>query len=297
MGERIRYDRCVVCDSDDIGKELTARDHTVSGESFEIWQCYNCSLRFTQNVPDSNEIGRYYASENYVSHSDSRRGLINTLYHLVRHRTMAKKYALIRWYTRKENGRILDIGAGTGVFLHNMKKHGWETVGVEPDAGARERARVNYSLDILPAEDFFHIEERFDAITMWHVLEHVHALHEYLDKIRSLLKPKAKLFIAVPNYTSFDAKYYGEFWAAYDVPRHLYHFSTPAMLKLLTMHGLKPIGMKPMKEDSYYVSMLSEKYKSGKNNLPWALVNGLRSNVDAYKKTERTSSVLYIAEG
>jgi SAM-dependent methyltransferase len=291
----LKYVMCPVCSSDYIEYKLTASDHTVSHESFEIWECKACSLRFTQDIPTETQIGRYYQSEEYISHSDTRKGLINSLYHKVRKRTLIVKRNTITKYTGIKKGRILDIGAGTGAFLNTMKEGGWESIGIEPSDDARSAAQRLYGLSLQPLDDFKSFPaQSFDAITMWHVLEHVHDLQGYMKKLEELLKPNGKLFIAVPNYTSYDAHVYKEFWAAYDVPRHLYHFSPLSMRQLLKEHelGLKQICS--MWFDSFYVSMLSEKYKTGKNNYVGALINGLMSNMKALANKEKCSSLIYI---
>jgi 2-polyprenyl-3-methyl-5-hydroxy-6-metoxy-1,4-benzoquinol methylase len=275
---------------------LNAADHTVSHEQFAIWQCQQCDLRFTQDVPDAASIGPYYHSEEYISHSNTTKGFVNRLYHLVRRQTLADKRQLIQSATRRKQGRLLDIGAGTGAFAGYMQQRGWEVTGLEPEAAAREVALKDHhvqlldmgQLDALPAESY-------DAITLWHVLEHVHALHPYLDRLRELLSKGGRLFIAVPNYTSYDAAVYGGAWAAYDVPRHLYHFSPDAMERLLAGHGLQLHYSQPMWYDSFYISMMSEKYRNGKGNMPAAVYRGLVSNLKAFVDKSKCSSLIYVA--
>ncbi len=292
---RIVRTRCPVCKNEDISFTIKAQDHTVSFEEFEIWQCNACSLRFTQAAPDEKEIGKYYKSENYISHSNTNKGFINSLYHKVRRRTLLSKKKLIEKYTNVKHGKIMDAGCGTGSFLHTMKTAGWQITGLEPDESARIKAKELYDLEVHPAEMLFkETAETYDAITMWHVLEHVHELHNYINQLKILLKPNGRLFIAVPNYTCYDQQVYKSFWAAYDVPRHLYHFSPDAMICLLMEHQLKLKTIKPMLFDSFYVSMLSEKYKTGKANLVKAFWYGLVSNYKALGDKEKCSSVIYI---
>lgn len=296
MPDAIRYEECPACKSRDIEPVLEAKDYTVSGETFSIWQCRNCTLRFTQNIPAAEDIGMYYQSSDYVSHSDTSKGIINKLYHSVRNITLQQKRKLIQQATRLSKGRLLDIGAGTGAFANTMKESGWTVTALEPDDTARANAFKNYGLQLqLPQELFTQQPKSFDAITMWHVLEHVHELHCYLDTFQQVLKTNSTLIIAVPNYTSYDAGYYKEYWAAYDVPRHLYHFSPTSMKLLLEQHGFAITSLKPMPFDAFYVSMLSEKYKRGKNNYAKAVIVGLQSNLAASGKPEKSSSVIYIA--
>src|SRR6185312_10397983 len=253
----IVYRACPNCGDANIFKALTAKDYTVSEEQFEIWECKKCTQRFTQNIPDQENIAKYYQSENYISHSDTTKGLINNLYHKVRRRTLVQKRKLIEKATGKTTGNILDVGAGTGAFLNVMKNAGWNCTGLEPDENARKKALELYNLELKEAEKIYSLPpQTFDAITLWHVLEHVHELHKYVEQLKNLLSKDGKLFIAVPNYTSADEKMYDQFWAAYDVPRHLYHFSPASMKTLLNAHDLKVETMKPLWYDSVYVSML-----------------------------------------
>lgn len=291
----ITYKVCPVCNAPAIGHRLTAEDYTVSHQPFEIWECDNCHLRFTQHIPDAVSIGAFYQSEAYVSHTDTKEGIINKLYHFIRKRTLKGKLALMRSATGLQKGSILDIGAGTGAFANTMQQAGWTVTALEPDEATRQRAKELYGLTLQPVESLFQLSTaQFDAITMWHVLEHVHDLHGYVAQLKRLLKPGGRLFIAVPNYTSHDAAVYKQYWAAYDVPRHLYHFSPLSMQQLLQQYGLKVPDCKPMWFDSYYVAMLSEQYKKGHNNLVSATWNGLVSNIKAVFKKERCSSLIYV---
>lgn len=304
MSNTIHYTHCPVCDSADIRQVLSAKDNTVSGESFPISACAACTLYFTQDVPDADSIGHYYKSENYISHTNTSKGLINSLYQSVRKRTLKQKRKLIEKATGISKGSLLDVGSGTGAFAHTMKQAGWQVKGLEPDKDARTVAKELYQLELGDTDQLSSLPATsFDAITLWHVLEHVHDLQDYMAKLKGLLKENGKLFIAVPNYTSQDAADYKEHWAAWDVPRHLYHFSPRSMKTLVEKHGLKILDYKPMWFDSFYVSMLSSKYKNarlddgvgqGKTNLPGSFFRGLRSNIKAMGNVQRCSSVIYV---
>jgi 2-polyprenyl-3-methyl-5-hydroxy-6-metoxy-1,4-benzoquinol methylase len=292
----IHYTFCPSCNSDALKPVLNAVDYTVSHEQFAIWECQDCGLRFTQDVPDAVSIWPYYHSEEYISHSNTTKGLVNQLYHLVRRQTLADKRHLILSATRGKQGKLLDIGAGTGAFVGFMQESGWEVTGLEPEEAAREQARVDFGVRLLGMEELDVLpEETYDAITLWHVLEHVHALHPYLERLKALVNKGGRIFIAVPNYTSYDAKVYRAAWAAYDVPRHLYHFSPDAMERLLRGHGLQLHYSQPMWYDSFYISMISEKYRNGKGNIPAAVYRGLVSNVKAFIDKSKCSSLIYVA--
>lgn len=295
--EIITYSHCPCCGSAAISPKISAKDFTVSGQIFSIWQCDVCKVRLTQDVPGQLVIGNYYKSDNYISHSDTKKGIINSLYHLIRKRTLHQKKKLIESYTGMHAGTLLDIGAGTGAFLFYMENAGWKVNGLEPDEATRHRAFELYRLSLKNSGELFKIPSNtFDAVTMWHVLEHVHELQAYIEQLRNVMRKQGKAFIAVPNYTSYDAFVYKEFWAAYDVPRHLYHFSPDAMRLLLQKHGLKLLGIKPMWYDSFYVCMLSEQNKNDSSSYLKAFVNGLISNWKAILHIENCSSLIYIIE-
>ncbi len=246
-------------------------------------------------MPAQNEIGVYYQSDNYISHSDTKKGFINSLYHAVRKRTLNKKKQLVIDQVGMSKGEVLDIGCGTGAFLNTMKAAGWGISGLEPDDTARKKANELYHIDPQSPGKLFELKPgSYHAITMWHVLEHVHELHAYIKQLANLITPQGKIFIAVPNYKSKDAAIYGANWAAYDVPRHLYHFSPASMEQLLKTYNLKLTTIKPMWYDSFYVSMLSEQYKNGKGNIVKAFWNGFVSNVKAMGDKRKCSSVIYI---
>jgi 2-polyprenyl-3-methyl-5-hydroxy-6-metoxy-1,4-benzoquinol methylase len=294
-GQYIIYSSCPCCGSSVLKKALVATDYLVSQKEFEIWECVDCTLRFTQHTPDAQAISQYYQSSDYISHSGTNKGIINALYHTVRKITLSDKRRLILSVTQIDNGRLLDIGAGTGAFVSHMQMNGWQATGLEPDAMARSNALTANKVNLLASDALFEFAENsFDVITMWHVLEHVHDLHNYMEQLKKILKPNGKIFIAVPNYTSYDARFYKGFWAAYDVPRHLYHFSPEAMFQLLSIHDLHLLASRVMWYDSFYISLLSEKYRKKEKNAIRGLLVALFSNLRAFVDKERCSSLIYI---
>lgn len=280
---------CPICDGTDFKPVLQAVDYTVSREKFTIVACQNCSFQFTNPIPEIEKIGDYYKAESYISHSSTNKGLINKLYQMVRKHTLKQKVKLVRRHTK--GGDLLDIGAGTGHFLNACAQAGFNALGLEPDADARSFAEKTFGVNIKSLDELHHLPNGSrDVITLWHVLEHVYNLRSDLDKITKILKPDGKLVVAVPNRSSFDAKLYGEFWAAYDLPIHLYHFIPDDIKRLFEQYEMEIEEMIPMKFDAYYVSMLSEKYKGG--NILKAFWNGWRSNLRA--KNGTYSSQIYI---
>ncbi|MBU6158013.1 MAG: class I SAM-dependent methyltransferase [Bacteroidetes bacterium] len=295
MSERIVHKVCPLCGSAAIEEFQKVKDYSVSQEIFPVDECKDCSLRFTREVPDAKDISGYYHSEQYISHTDTQKGLIANLYHWVRKYTLRQKVSRVRRETQKSFGRHLDIGAGTGAFVNAMEQAGWSTVGVEPSDSARAKAHELYKASVYPMKELENFpKQSFNAITLWHVLEHVHDLHQLIERIKLLLEKEGVVLIAVPNYKSFDATYYATAWAAYDVPRHLYHFSPNAMQRLMQLHGMKIRSVRPMWFDSFYVSMLSEQYKNG--SIIKAVCIALYSNFQALFNRKKCSSLIYVVE-
>ncbi|MCE3297138.1 MAG: hypothetical protein K0R65_2852 [Crocinitomicaceae bacterium] len=259
---------------------MEVKDHMITGETFTIQECISCGFHFTNPRPSIERIGDYYKSEEYVSHSSSNKGLINKLYNRVRNYTLKKKVQLVK--SLAKGNELLDIGAGTGHFLNACKQNGFSVEGLEPDQDAVRFAKTNFGVDLKSLDELHHLPAASkDIITMWHVLEHVYDLQKDFTRISEVLKETGTLIIAVPNLESYDAQRYRNLWAAYDVPRHLYHFRKKDIAALAAQHDLKLTKVLPMKFDAFYVSMLSEKYKKG--SLIHAFRNGWLSNLKSAK--------------
>ena len=274
-------------------KQLVVKDHTVSGEEFEL--IYNSSYQLleTHPQPDLDKLESYYKSEDYISHTDAKRNILEIGYHFVRGIALKRKLNLINSF-KLSNKRLLDVGCGTGDFLHMALNNNWEVTGIEPNTSARAIANSKVN-NAVYAETYLHKFENnsFDVITLWHVLEHLPNLETHINVLNKLLKPKGRLIIAVPNYKSFDAQYYKSYWAAYDVPRHLWHFSKESIQVLFNRVHMTIEYILPMKFDAFYVSILSEKYKTGKINYLRAFYIGLKSNLKA-KRSGQFSSLIYV---
>ncbi len=293
-----KIDFCPVCGKNNFKHILSCLDYTVSHETFNVVQCEFCGFRFTNPRPVEKEIGKYYESEEYISHSGTKTGLVNKVYSIVKKHTIKQKVKLINRLTRQTktiNKNLLDIGCGTGDFLSTCKKNGWSITGIEPSELARKQAKEKNNIEPLIPEIFFEItENRFAVITLWHVLEHIYKLDQTIEQIKNLLIEDGVLIIAVPNCNSFDRELYGTYWAAWDLPRHIYHFTEKDIKNLFSKFDFTIQTVLPMKFDSFYVSLLSEKYKTGKSNFIKGILNGLKSNINARKKKRGYSSQVYI---
>jgi 2-polyprenyl-3-methyl-5-hydroxy-6-metoxy-1,4-benzoquinol methylase len=289
----VTYSSCPLCNSANIDEYLSANDHLLSSEIFSIYKCQACSFTFTQGTPPTDQIGKYYQSQDYVSHSNTKQGLMNRIYHVARNIMLGKKYRMVNIVANGRN--LLDIGCGTGYFPAYMKKKGYEVAGVEVDPKAREFAKNEFGLPVYPPEEFLkdEIDGKFNVITLWHVLEHLDDFNLYLERMLEHLAPGGTLVIALPNHTALDARFYKEFWAGYDVPRHLWHF-TPSTLKILAeKHGLKVLRMKRLPLDPFYNSMLSEKYKGNKLHFFAGMIIGELAYIESLFSIKKSSSIVY----
>lgn len=267
---------------------LKTKDHSVSQENFTLNHNEELDMLVTEPQPENLDV--YYESEDYISHTDAKETIVDKMYQTVKNYSLQKKIQLITYYTKGEKS-VLDVGAGTGDFLITAQNNKWTCAGVEPNEVARKKATEKgldlfSSLETLP-------EKKYNVITLWHVLEHLPNLDEQIKMLKSKLAEDGTLIIAVPNFKSYDAKHYKEYWAAFDVPRHLWHFSKTAIKKIFAKHNMKLIKTKPMLFDAFYVSLLSEKYKTGKQNMFTAFYRGLRSNLSAMRTNEH-SSIIYV---
>lgn len=272
---------------------LKVKDHSVSGEEFQLIQNKTYGFLETSPQPEAKRLSDYYKTEDYISHTDSKRNLFEKVYHLVRSISLKKKLKLINSFQSLEKN-LLDVGCGTGDFLQVAQQNNWNISGIEPNEQARQIANRKTNNSVFNINDLGKFKNHsFDVITLWHVLEHLPNLEQQVLTLKTLLKVNGILIVAVPNHKSNDAKHYKNFWAAYDVPRHLWHFNQDSISKLFALQNMQVVKTKPMKFDAYYVSLLSEKYKSGSMNLFKAFWIGLRSNMKA-KRSGEYSSLIYI---
>ncbi len=271
------------------------KDFSVSGEDFMLVFDDEFEYFKTTPQPREDELSAYYKSDDYISHTDAKRNTLEKLYHFIKSIALRQKVNLIN-ALHTDSNLLLDIGCGTGDFLKTASDKSWQVLGIEPNEQARTIANVKTNNSVFDLEKLDQLKDNsFDVITLWHVLEHLPNLDQQLSTLKRLLKPNGAIIIAVPNYKSYDAQVYNSFWAAYDVPRHLWHFSKKSISKLFQSYQMKVVQMKPMYFDAFYVSLLSEKYKSGHYNYLKAFWVGLTSNFKAMRSGEY-SSLIYIVK-
>jgi SAM-dependent methyltransferase len=291
----IHRNNCPVCNSPDICFFLRCTDHLVTSAEFDLVKCRKCGFLFTQDCPDESEIGSYYESADYISHSDSDRTIFEKVYQLARKFMLDRKKSIIRKASRLAVGSVLDIGSGTGHFLSTMKEAGWETKGIEINKSAREYSASKFCLEVISPEEITSLnDQEFDCITMWHVMEHFHNPENYFKEIGRLLKPGGTVIVALPNNDSADSNHYGSAWAAYDVPRHLWHFNPATFSMFAGNNGFSIIKTLSLPLDVFYISILSERIKGSKIAVMSGIVKGVIFSFASVFNRLKSSSLIYI---
>jgi len=289
--------KCLVCGSDALFEHFTAIDSLVSGDKFTIRGCSNCGFVFTSEPPDEKDIGAYYLSEDYISHTDKKRNLTEWLYHFARRFMLGRKASLITRVCRKDNGNLLDIGSGTGYFAAFMKEKGWAVKGVEISNLARDFSVSHFGLEVIPPDSVKTLQDKsFDCITLWHVLEHFYDPDRWMKEIYRLLKDEGRCILALPNITSADSKRFRNRWAALDVPRHLWHFAPGTLIKFIERNGFRCTMIKGMPIDLFYISIIS--YKNSKVRLAFirGIATGILLAVSNLFTKNSSSSLIYVIE-
>ena len=291
----ITHDKCPLCKSSAIKKRFACVDEFATGEQFDIFECTACGLAFTHNVPDEKEIDRYYESPTYISHSNTSKGFVNRVYHIVRRIMLQKKARKVEMLTGLKNGRLLDYGAGTGHFARLMETRGWSVTAIEKNGKARELALKEFGFEMLPVEALSTIKDKeLDVVTMWHVMEHIQEPDKMWDELHRILDDRGIAIIAVPNSASYDALKYKEHWAAYDVPRHLWHFTPGTIAQWGEKHGFVLDGQYTMPFDGFYISMLSEQYKGSRLHTIRGFWNGFKGWLAQCRRRSASSSIIYV---
>lgn len=268
----------------------STQDYLVSGETFSIRWDESKGFAATYPQPDAKKLGLYYESDAYISHNEPQQSVVGFLYRFARRYMFRVKHKMFKKLLPAD-ATILDYGCGTGGFLEYTYSQSYRSFGVETSAKAREQAtRKNLAV----AESWENLaQEKFNLISMWHVLEHVSDLDHCVQEIQNRLDINDILLIAVPNLNAFDALHYAEFWAAFDVPRHLWHFSQRGIKQLIEPNGFELIAQHPLILDALYIAYVSEKHKNSRFPLIKGIFRGLQSNWKA-KKTGEYSSLVYL---
>jgi ubiquinone/menaquinone biosynthesis C-methylase UbiE len=286
---------CPLCSSEKIALHFSCNDHFISKKDFSIFKCSACGFLFTQDYPEETEIAQYYESDNYISHSDISEGFSNKLYRVARGIMLRKKKNLIGKITRLKKGTILDIGSGTGYFAATMKRARWMARGIEINEKARNFSASNFELEVDSPDRITSYESNsFDCVTLWHALEHFHDPFRYISEIYRLLKPGAVCVVALPNCNSYDANHYKRFWAAWDVPRHLWHFQPSTFRIFSEKSGFILENLKILPLDVFYISLLSERYKGSSMAFFKAISKAVIFSFRSLFNKERSSSVIYL---
>lgn len=293
----VEVKECPACGSSQWDDGLSVADFRTTKEEFRVITCSSCGLKATSPRPEDDRLGHYYPSEEYISHSNKAKGVLDGLYKLARMRSLALKEAWLRSWSGGSAKKLLDYGAGNGAFLHHCQSKGWQVLGVEMSATARAVAAKDFGLELLDPAEAKRTEwgASMDIISLWHVLEHLPDLDGHMQFFANALVQGGKLVVAVPNPYSQDAEKYRQNWAAYDVPLHLWHFSKESLDQLAATHGLVRVHTRGLPFDAYYISMLSEK-KAGSAFAPIrGMWHGFLSNMKA-RRTGQWSSLVHVFE-
>ena len=282
---------CPLCKSE-LKTIFTTKDYLVSGEKFDIVECSNCRLRMTNPFPDKEKIGNYYESDAYISHAEESKGIFNSIYNMVRSYMLGRKRKIVENSSGIKQGSLLDIGCGAGHFLSSLKENGWDVKGVDASQKARELVKSQFDIDVITPENWFNSDETYDIITCWHSLEHVYDPWVYLEKIKTQLSVDGVLIVASPNYESTDGNKYGADWAAYDTPRHLYHFTPTSMEKIMFNNEFLINEIQRMAFDAFYVSILSSQHME--KSMISGIWNGFVSWLSCWVNKEKCSSLIYV---
>ena len=292
---QIIHKECPLCGSGKLLYQFSCKDQFATGELFDICKCEDCSFVFTQNVPDESEIGRYYESPTYISHSDTNKGFVNRCYHLVREIMLRRKASLVDSLVDGSKTSLLDYGAGTGYFARAMQRLDWDVTAIEKSEQARQYSKEQFGFEMQSVDALKDCEDGcFDVVTMWHVMEHIQNINEFWDELYRILDDNGIAVIALPNSASYDAQAYREHWAAYDVPRHLWHFTPSTVMKFGRKHGFILERQYTMPFDGFYISMLSERYKGSKLSVIKGAWKGLLGWVASWSKKSASSSIIYV---
>ena len=293
--EKITWKQCPLCGGEALQPLFTCKDHSASGETFPLQRCSACGFTFTQGIPDESEIGPYYDFPEYVSHSDTSKGIVFKLYHAARSLMLRSKRRTVCQAAGRTSGRLLDYGAGTGYFAHAMQRGGWQVTAVEKSESARAFGQQHFGLGMKPEDDFYRMApDQFDAVTLWHVMEHVQPLDRLWTRLSEVLTSRGTLIVAVPNAVSADALYYKEMWAAWDVPRHLWHFTPDTMEAWGAKHGFRLEAVKTMPLDAFYISMLSEEHQGSQGKFIKGMWRGFVCLLRTIGRKEACSSLIYV---
>ena len=245
---------CIICSSESTSPFLMINDRLANiKEDFQLVKC-ECGLVYLNPRPKFENIKKFYQSHEYDPHKNLKNNFRDKTYKIVQKLTLKWKHKIITSFIT--TGALLDIGGGRGAFAKFMKEKGWE-VTLQENFGKIDK-RINGLHHIKKLEEL-DCSDKFDVITLWHSLEHIHDIHALFNKINKFLNPVGILLIAVPNINAPERKFYNKNWAPYDAPRHLYHFNLSSLTLLCSNYGYEIVQKFSLYQDTPYNILLSIK--------------------------------------
>lgn len=286
---------CPACQATTATDLFQARDHLVSGREFLIRRCTNCGMGWTVDPPAEEDAGKYYVSDEYISHTDSKQSLADRLYHLARGFMLKRKGKLVDSAVGKSAGIMMDFGSGTGYFAAFMQQRGWQVTGIELSEMARNYSVERFGIRAIGPQQVRDLPSASaDCVTFWHVLEHLYDPAGWMDEVKRILKDDGRCIIALPNFASADAEWFGKRWAALDVPRHLWHFSPQAFREFAEKQGFVCESTSALPLDLFYISLLS--YRNDGKGMPLArgVLTGVVIALRSLFRRDSASSLVYV---
>lgn len=286
---------CPLCGASGQIPYAQCKDFTISNESFYLLKCPSCNIVYTLDPPSESDTKRYDKLDLKLRLGDSPRGLTGRLYYHIRNLMLIRKAHIVEKQAYRTSGSLLNYGAKTGYFSSRMERRGWEVTSVEKYLEERlfSLEMFHHRMIDLSEMESLH-SETFDVITLWHVFEHSYHPGELLDRFHELLRPGGILIMSCPNINSIDAKYYGPYWAAYDVPRHLWHFEPGSICNLALKHGFTLMHRERLPFDSFYISILSEQHLGHKQAFIRGMMKGFHSWLLSSSRRDLSSSLVYV---
>jgi len=219
---------CIACDSADLAPLYsTVSPDGLLAKEYEILRCSACGMGYTRPVPTREELAILYSGD---YHAPERATRFGRCAEFLRRLFLAHRFKLIAQEVK--GGALLDYGCGNGEFVEYARGEAVDAVGIEPNYPASSRFVKNSTNELPP-------DARYDLITLWHVLEHIERPEEELRALAGRLADNGRIFISVPNFRSWEARFGKRMWFHLDAPRHICHYTPRSLELVMRKSGLR----------------------------------------------------------